>query len=404
MKNALMSVLLLWLCFGTLPAQNEQKPLKLRKYYLSRQIAEGLAQGTREMRLPFAAQFYSYIGKYHQAQRINNEIGLEWGFDTVTAEDRSYFAQFEAREAVAALLKRTVEEKVVIINEAHHKPRHRLLTRSLLQGLYDQGYRYFGLETLSFCTTDATWFCDTLLNERGYPLNAYASGTYVTEPQMAMLIREAISIGFQLFPYEDTSQDRDRMQAQHIADFMAEHPNGKVLIHCGWYHLLEAENEGRKWMAEYLREMTGINPFTIYQDILIERYCSPESPFFNMVGTYDQPTVFVNAGGDFYNGHAGFNKFDVLVYHPRTRYVFNRPDWLVHYPGNRIYRPERPGIAYPVLVKAFRSTESDEATPIDIIELEYEADQTVMVLPAGNYRLEFVNEVEEREVREVRVE
>jgi hypothetical protein len=43
--------------------------------------------------------------------------------------------------------------------------------------------------------------CDSLLNERGYPLNSPLSGTYVTEPQMSNLIREAIDIGFKLFPY-----------------------------------------------------------------------------------------------------------------------------------------------------------------------------------------------------------
>jgi hypothetical protein len=46
-------------------------------------------------------------------------------------------------------LNRAKNEKLIIINEAHHNIKHRVFTTSLLQGLYDNGYRFFGLEALS---------------------------------------------------------------------------------------------------------------------------------------------------------------------------------------------------------------------------------------------------------------
>lgn len=372
-------------CCLLLSLQLHAQPL--HPYPFSREIAEACAAG--KIRISKAAQYYSYIGEEQQALSIPNEVPLEWGFDTLTQEDIQYFEQFEPQHAVEAIVKQAAEERIIILNEAHHKPRHRVFTRQLLGGLYEQGYRYFGLEALSNCSIMP--FCDTLLNQRGYPLNSPISGTYVTEPQMATLIREAIAIGFEVFAYESFTKERDLDQAKNIAAFMAGHPDGKVLVHCGWHHLLESPNRGRSWMAQHLQEITGINPFTIYQDILIERHCMPESPFFSMVGTYDAPTVFLNEEGGFYNGPAGFDKFDALLYHPRTTYIANRPDWLVNLPGYQLYSIGRIGISYPVLVKAYCADDTPNAVPADIIEKVADWDPTALVLPGGKYRLVIEN-------------
>jgi len=372
----------------------------LHTYYFSREIAEACAAG--EMRVSKAAQYYSYIGEEQQALSTPNEVPLEWGFDTLTQADIQYFEQFEPQNAVETIVEQAAEEKIIIINEAHHKPRHRVFTRQLLKGLYEQGYRYFGLEALSNCNSMS--FCDTLLNQRGYPLNSYLSGTYVTEPQMAAQIREAIAIGFEVFAYESFSKERDLDQAKNIAAFMESHPPGKVLIHCGWYHLLESPNRGRSWMATYLKELTGIDPFTIYQDILIERHCMPESPFFNMVGTYDEPTVFLDKEGQFYNGQTNFDKFDALLYHPRTTYQANRPDWLINLPGYQLHRFDSVGLAYPVLVKAYRLDDTPNAVPADIIEKVAAWDPTALVLPGGEYRLVVENSEGNKEVKTISIE
>ena len=221
--------------------------------------AEYASEGARIHRI---AQDFSYIGQDAEALQVPNEIELEWGFDTLTEADEAYFRQFEAVEAVNYIVERSTREQIIILNEAHHKPRHRVFARRLLQGLYDNGYRYFGLETLGNDFRDSTQFMlDSLMQQRGYPLYSPISGTYTREPQMANLIREAIRIGFTLFAYErDRQGDRELIQAQNIKrKILDKDPEAKIFLYCGWYHLLEAENRGKKWMAQYLKELSGID-------------------------------------------------------------------------------------------------------------------------------------------------
>jgi hypothetical protein len=394
-------VLIVLINLGYLSGQNASDSIPLHKYKFSAEIAAEIATG--EMRVHRAAQYYSYIGDYSKALSVPNDVKLEWGFDTLTAEDQAYFKQFSPLNAVNAIIERSKEEQIIILNEAHHKPVHRVFTRKLLKGLYENGYRYFGLEALSNCDYVPPQYCDSQLNERGYPLNSPLSGTYVTEPQMANLITEASTLGFEIFAYEKFGKERELSQATYIAKILEKDPTAKILVHCGWYHLLEAENNGKKWMASYLKEKTGVDPLTIYQDILIERYSAAESPFFQMMD-YQEEKVFVDNNGQFYNGKKAFNLFDVLVYHPRTRYIFNRPDWLVKLEGHHLFTIENINIEYPCIIKAYRKEAPTSAVPIDIIEKEYEADPTALVLPKGDFRLEIGNRKGEKEVQLVRVE
>jgi hypothetical protein len=146
---------------------------------------------------------------------------------------------FLAVNAMEYILERAKNEEVLIINEAHHKPKHRFFTRSLLNSLYEQGYRYLGLETLSNRET-----ADFELNIRKYPLKY--SGTYSNEPQFGNLIREALEIGYMLFPYEGEGNGKPREinQAKNIAAFMKTHTDGKYLIHCVDAHATEGPIKG----------------------------------------------------------------------------------------------------------------------------------------------------------------
>jgi uncharacterized iron-regulated protein len=63
----------------------------------------------------------------------------------ITGADSLFFNTFKAVNAKDYILERAKKEKIIIINEAHHNARHRSFTCSLLQGLYEDGYRYLGL-------------------------------------------------------------------------------------------------------------------------------------------------------------------------------------------------------------------------------------------------------------------
>ena len=379
----------LLLAAASLGAQSLYDSIPLHAYPFSQEIREKMASG-QEYVSRIAEQF-SYIGRYDEALRVPNDPDWEWGFDTMSANQRAYFERFHPVDAVGYLLEKAASEQILILNEAHHKPQHRIFTRQLLRGLYEQGYRYFGLEAVNNNPFDTTGLLlDTALQRRGYPLNSPITGTYVREPQMGLLIREAIETGFTIFAYERHRRgDRELIQAGNIHHrILKENPEARILIHCGWYHLLEQENEGWKWMATHLKEMTGIDPLTVYQDILTERYAMKESPYYRMIDE-ENPVVFVDETGQAFNGPPGFGKFDVLLYHPRTRYVYNRPDWLLSIPENRLFHPDREQIrvGYPCQILAYKQSEPDEAVPMDVIELEHPADPTALVLPPGDYRL-----------------
>ncbi len=113
--------------------------IPLLEYKFSLQIEDEILGG--KARLSSAAQDYSYIGKYQKALTIPNTEFLEWGLDTLIEEEKDYLLSFSPVNAVDYILKRAEAEQVVILNEAHHKPVHRIFTRQLLKGLYERASR-----------------------------------------------------------------------------------------------------------------------------------------------------------------------------------------------------------------------------------------------------------------------
>lgn len=362
----------------------------------SEEILEELNAG--KLHEASAAYLFTYIGKYREA--LNQyEVPLAWGLDAMSAAEKADFQQYRPVNAYRYLEQRTKDEQLVIISEAHHKIQHRVFTRNMLSALYNNGFRYLGIEALMTSTEDLEHFLmDTDLQERGYPLHGPVSGTYTREPQMSNMIREAISMGFEIFGYERAvaGEERDVQQAKNILQFMENHPNGKVVIHCGWYHAIESnypKREDTYYMAHLIKQFSGIDPLTIYQDALSERLLDEESPYYKMVKAEDV-SVLVNSAGEVFNGKAGEDHFDIMVYHPKTKYRKNRPDWLYHLPDHTFVKVKNELLEkeqYPVIVKAYPVGEIPEAMPMDIIELSSPNDNTYLVLKKGKYRVEMVD-------------
>jgi hypothetical protein len=371
--------------------------LPLHDIKFSHEIAKELEDG--KLGMPTAACYYTYIGKYKQAAMTYELESLDWGLDTLTRKDSLAFLQYKPVNAFEYLADRLRNEQIVIVSEAHQSPQHRVFTRKLLRSLHENGFRHLGIETLTPGVEDTTAFLmDTLLNTRGYPLNSPVTGMYTCEPQMANLIREAIAMGFKVFGYEKTSQpaERDLQQALNIKRYMDLHPGEKIAIHCGWYHAIESAYPKRKdsyYMAYHLKRLKGINPYTIYQDALTEKWLQPESPFYKTVAA-DEVSVLLNEDGQAFNGVDTVAHFDVLVYHPGTKYYRNRPDWLHKLEGSymvEVDRSKMPLGNYPVMVQAKISTDDVNATPLDRIELESPVDETPLLLRKGVYKVKITD-------------
>lgn len=161
---------------------------------------------------------------------------------------------FNLAPATEAVLRQTATTPFVLFNENHAQPKGRYWLRSLLPALYQQGFRYLALEALGE---------DTGLQQRGYP--TLSSGFYLREPQLANLIRDALSLGFTVVPYDDMSADREHKQAQNLLRrSRGQDPQAKVVVLAGFGHIDERA-KANKSMAVWLKELSGVDPLTVNQ-------------------------------------------------------------------------------------------------------------------------------------------
>jgi hypothetical protein len=147
------------------------------------------------------------------------------------------------------LLNQTRNHQVAMFNEAHNAPKHRLLMASLLDSLYNQGFRYFAAEAF---TNDSLFAATGYLTEN--------NGFYIFEPNLSNLIRKAYKKGFKIIDYEDYSNHREQGQAYNIYNQTINiDKNAKTLVYCGYQHIDTAR------MAGWFQKMSGIDPLTVDQ-------------------------------------------------------------------------------------------------------------------------------------------
>ena len=390
------------LCFATVACTEkhtaEQSDPISFPYKFQSEIMEELESNTEPWKNQLAAWELSYIGEYEKALQVWDE-GKTGG----RAIDADKFQQFQEtyqpKNALQYILNAADTAQVVIINEAHHQPYHRVFTTELLQDLYDKGYRYFGLETL-----DSQ---DQELNTRKYPV--YQSGTYSREPQFGNLIRKALEIGYHLFPYESEGNGREREigQAQKIQKQIQQDSTAKYLIHCGFAHA--AEGEYKSWgkaMAGRLQEFTGINPLTINQTEFTETGIDTfANPIFQQL-ELSESSVFIDSNNQSFKHEKQANWFDILVFHPKTIIEDGRPNWIFRNEKQKIQiRPDIYEIEFPVLVFAFKEGEDvSRAVPFDLV---YSADKQKVInlaLEKGAYTIIIQNLKEKALAIKVQVE
>lgn len=338
-----------------------------------------------------AAWEYSYIGEYATDLIVWDK--QEHSPDQIDVEEIERFRKFKAVDGKNYILEKARTEKVIILNEAHQQSYHRIFTTSLLEGLYKEGYRYFGAETISGD--------DWGLNERKFPI--MKTGYYTKEPCYGNMIREALRIGFTVFSYETRRTTanvdsaghnvREIDQARNIKKILDKDSNAKVLIHCGFGHLIECPV--RSWgkaMAGRLTEYTGINPLTIDQVRLTEHSSNDfENPYFRLLSP-DYYAVFIDSLGTPLKGPVGFSQFDLMLSHPRTTWLYGRPHWMFEDGRKPFFIHKKVELSFPCLVTAYLAEEyttvqdiRDMPVPFDVIELKDKSDEKALSLKKGIY-------------------
>lgn len=194
------------------------------------------------------------------ASFLSKDKDWEKGFDLWLKRTSSYIEPSSLqlpKTTVASLLDLSKGEGIVILNENHFFPSHRLLLLSMLDELYERGFRQIGFEALSVS--------DSLINDRGFPL--VESGFYTREPLFGILIREAIKKGFRVFGYDKKGQGAQREMEQAKAIYRAYNSGGKqnMVVFCGFGHVQERSKVGKKMMAQLLNDVFKLRPYTISQ-------------------------------------------------------------------------------------------------------------------------------------------
>lgn len=154
-----------------------------------------------------------------------------------------------------ALLSRTGGERVVMLNENHFMPWHRMLLTELLPQLRKQGFRYLALEALAG---------DSLLNAGQAP--DLKTGFYAREQYFYRLLRTAQALGFEFVSYEADQGDRETGQARNLyRKTFGKDPDARVVVLAGLAHIYESEGGSRTRMARHFKSLYGIDPLTISQ-------------------------------------------------------------------------------------------------------------------------------------------
>jgi hypothetical protein len=269
--------------------------------------------------------------------------------------------------------------RVIMLNEAYNKPLHRAFAYSLLDALYNRGFRYLAMEMLN------------PMPDQELTKLTYKTGHFATEPVAGELIRQALDLGFRLVAYEDpkanehTPTERDSIQALNIARILKQDPEARIFVYAGYGHIAEKSTTPDFIpMGMAFKRMTGIDPLSIDQtdmteesnfsfgkafyDAYIEKFplTSPSIPLIN-----DEPVNIT-----------GTTLYDLTVVHPRTTYYYARPSWLAL--SNRRQPVSIKSKNKDIfLVQAYYQFESFGTKPGQVVP----ADQTYFVYGNGTYTL-----------------
>lgn len=306
-------------------------------------------------------------------------------------------SQAQPAPAIEEIVRLAQDRRVVIINEAHHAPRHRAFTHELMLSLHEEGFTHFAAE--AFCSGD---HCGPLLTD-GAPMGGGITGFYLIEPVFADLARQAGAVGYSLVGYEITPQQRaasganpdmDSMnyrefaQAENLKAVLDANPDMRVLIHVGFGHVEESLPEQPLHVfAGRLKELTGEDPLTVDQTLGTPQPGEHDTPlyraFVERFGRAQAPMVIAYGS----ERPTGVYRTDLGVIHPEQREINGRPDWL----SMGGYRKPRQFPLEPLgarsLVRAFLVGEPEGAIAMDQILVEPDAESVTLMLPPAVYRL-----------------
>jgi len=123
-------------------------------------------------------------------------------------------------------------------------------------------------------------------------------------------------------------------------------------------------------MAGRLKENMKIDPLTIDQTMFLERSDRENNHLFIKLNNTKEPIILIDENGKVFNGKSESTQTDIVIIHPPTDYINNRPEWLSN--GKKVYVIPHSKIKKhrPLLILAYRNDEfENNGIPADIIEI-----------------------------------
>lgn len=346
----------------------------------------------------YLSWFQTWIGDYDGARASFSIAQPPQGDDGASPLAGDY----RARPATEVILEMAKDRKAVFFNEAHSAPITRTLTIELLTALHEQGFNYFAAETL--------YDTDHGLQKRGYPTPK--SGFYVNEPLYGEMVRTALKLGFKVVAYDVEAAGvgdlRERAGAESLySQVFKKDPEARLVVNAGFAHVQKTGKYlGGSSMGEFFRKISGIDPLTIEQTMMIQ-HARPDQdhPFYLAVMQAQhprQPIVFVGSDGKPWALKPG--QYDMSVVFPQAEDFKYRPDWL-KLDGLRVDYAVSSELCrgkFPCMIEARYAGEGEDAvaadrTVLDIIDRKASTDQRMtfghgeaqsrLFLRPGSYRL-----------------
>lgn len=341
---------------------------------------------------------YACIGQYQKALEAWDQFAKE--SEPLEAAEQEYFEGFSPRDARYYISEAAEDLDILIFNEYRHLPVHRSFTQSMLGRLYTKGYRYLAVDVVPFSNDS--------INEKRY-VNIQTEGDerYLADPLYADLVRRAIRLGYEILPMYVSSKDipvgeQARAMVRSIHRAVRHDPEAKIIVHTHYPQAMKITP--KSWdgtLYHYLQLISTKGVLSIDQANMSEHSQKVfENPYYQLTDL-ETPSVFLNHTKKPFVEPNKADLFDLQVFHARTRYTYNRPDWMQVNGVRKSYLIDfkRFGISnFPCLVQAFVANETGKyVVPIDQVEVEqgpyYSKSQrkmlneTSLYLPGGRIRL-----------------
>lgn len=346
------------------------------------------------------ATVQSFVGDYFGAlQSIDRALDLPpEKEDPLLAE----LDQAEVKNALDEIVALARSRQIVILNEAHHVALHRAFGLQLAERLRPLGFEFLAAETLNGIAIQS-------LTRQQHPTRI--TGFYTLEPSFGDFIRQSLRLGYQPIAYEmmfgppadsdptDQINFREKTQVENLMkNIFTEKPNAKVFIFVGYHHATEdtqRNSDGREtaWMAARLKVATGIDPLTIDQTEQTERGSFDRSSkawrWTQQNRPQEHPIVMAIEPNRYWIGPGYRDRVDIQVFHPASKPIDGRPDWLSKLTGRQsVPLPDEiPPPTDRYLVQAVLANESKETIPLDQCLWSADQNRPVLYLLPGEYQL-----------------